>query len=83
MTNEEKAKELFPEIPNLELVCKGVQNKLVEMAEWKDQQFKEFLVKKYEKYVKANKEDPNNTVAYGKWAAVYDIIDEFFDDIEL
>lgn len=49
MTNEEKAVELFPNIPTLECLCCDIREKLVEMAEWKDEQFekqkKEFLDK--------------------------------------
>lgn len=43
MTNEEKALELFPNIPTLECLCCDIRKKLVEMAEWKDQQFAKYL----------------------------------------
>lgn len=43
MTNEEKAMELFPNIPTLECLCCDIRKKLVEMAEWKDQWIENLL----------------------------------------
>lgn len=43
ITNENKAVELFPDVPNMECLCLGVREKLVEMAAWKDFQFKKYL----------------------------------------
>lgn len=45
MTNEEKAMELFPDIPALECLCKDVREKLIEMAEWKNNEMKEELAR--------------------------------------
>lgn len=73
MTNEEKALEMFPDAPTLELVCAGVREKLVEMAVWKDNQFKEFLEKKF------NDERNETGVVYGIRAYLLEeIINELF-----
>lgn len=52
MTNKEKALKLFPDTPTLECLCKGVRKKLIEMAEWKEQQFRNILKQKLAQYHK-------------------------------
>lgn len=48
-TNEDKAIELFPDVPNMECLCLGVREKLVEMAEWKDAQIREIIDKEIDR----------------------------------
>ena len=83
MTNEEKALEMFPDTPTLECMCKGVRKRLVEMAEWKDRQFKEYLEKKLVDIRKENSCGPYGVGCnQGAQRAVNEIIDELFGEIE-
>lgn len=92
MTNEEKAKELasserisFDELNDS--YCNGIECGALEMAEWKDEQFKEYLEKKRDKYQKyamtRQKLFPGEILYTGKYEAVNEIINELFGDEEL
>lgn len=69
MTNEEKALEMFPDIPSLVCLCKDVREKLVEIADLKDQQFIECLERLQERFVEYEK--------HSDWEAIQEIINKF------
>ena len=72
MTNEEKAMEIVSGFDAIGM--------LVEMAEWKDQQFKEYLEKKLNSYLAYSGSDVINIQNMGARTAIKEIINELFNN---
>lgn len=81
MTNEEKAKEIAREC----VYCSAdAENGALKMAEWKDQQFKEYLEKKMAEY-EARRDDTNMwseqwAVFHALTCTMHKIIKELFKE---
>lgn len=84
MTNEEKARELFKtEVGNLDVPDFDREFEILTaieaMAEWKDQQFKEYLEKKRDKWQSAYEETQDSDY-YAVYNTLAEIINELFKE---
>lgn len=87
ISNELKATEMFPDVENMMCLCKGVREKLVEMAEWKDKHYAAMEAKKVEAVLNAVRivlDGWNKTLSqYGiKLSSLDDVIRKAFENCQ-
>lgn len=86
MANEEKAREIelnvyaFEEKPKGEFQAPAYRAAL-KMAEWKDQQFKEYLEKKKDNYMRHREMWQQDSFEWGCYNSQIDTIDEIINEL--